>query len=853
MGEVYKARDTRLARTVAIKVLPADTATDAAARARFEREARAIAALSHPHICVVHDVGHQDPSTGSGPGIDYLVMELLEGETLAERLARAKGPLPLDEVLKIGVAIADALDKAHRAGIVHRDLKPLNVMLTKSGPKLLDFGLAKLHGRGSPVSLSNETAATTVGPGTAKGTILGTIHYMSPEQVEGRDADTRSDIWALGALLYEMATGARPFEGESAASVIGAIMQGTPVALSTREPLTPPAFEHLVQRCLEKAPDERWQSASDLKGQLAFLRSRPTDLATVGGAQQMGRRSRPSRPHVDVPAVIRLELNLPPGVEVADSARSSICFSPQGERIAFVGASGGVRRLYVRNLNELEATALKGTETATICTFAPDGRTLGFSTSGGSFKTLTLADGLITSVLDDFHYENSASWGTDNRITFGRGGPLLQLAAGAQSQAGESPLTTLDASRAERFHAQPFPLPSAHGLLFTAVGAGTKTTTTIEAVDTLTRERHLVMENASNPYYVPTGQMLFLRDGALLGASFDAVRMQVTGPAVPLLDGVALDRLGNPLVAFSDNGYMAYVPGQQATKRLVWVSRQGVESSIIDQRRNYRNPRLSPDGQRIAVEVAGQVWVYDVARATLARLTAGQTIGNSFAVWSPDSRHIAYRTVTGIHVIDANTPADAVAIPGTTAADLPTSISPDGRVLTFVRQAGGSNGGIYTVPLTGQAAPRLVVRSSGYTGAAQLSPDGRLMAYVSDESGQFEVFVRGLGEGEQRAQISPAGGTHPLWSRDGRELFYRKDNQVLVVSVDAGAHLALSQPRPLFDQRYDFGTAQTIPNYDVSVDGQRFLMVKDDSGSGRINVVLNWAEELKARVASGQP
>ena len=276
MGEVYRARDTRLGRTVAIKVLPTDASADASARARFEREARAIAALQHPHICVVHDVG-RDGET------DYLVMELLEGETLAERIAGAKGPLPLDEVLTIGAAIADALDRAHRAGIVHRDLKPLNVMLTKSGPKLLDFGLAKLHGT-SPVSLSAGSAATTAGPGTAKGTILGTIHYMSPEQVEGRDADARSDIWALGALLYEMATGRRPFDGESAASVIGAILKDTPEPLSARQPLSPRLLDRMVSRCLAKDPDARWQSAGDVSAELTWLRQEPTEAGSPGSS-----------------------------------------------------------------------------------------------------------------------------------------------------------------------------------------------------------------------------------------------------------------------------------------------------------------------------------------------------------------------------------------------------------------------------------------------------------------------------------------------------------------------------------------------------------------------------------------
>ncbi len=865
MGEVYKARDTRLHRTVAIKVLKADVAADASARARFEREAHAIAALSHPHICTIHDVGREGDT-------DYLVMEYLEGETLADRLAKVKGPLPFEQVLSI--AIADALDKAHRAGITHRDLKPANVMLTKTGPKLLDFGLAKLRGAASPVvsmmDPSGDAGTTAVGPATAKGTILGTIHYMAPEQVEGREADTRSDIWALGALLYEMATGQRPFDGDSAASVIGAILKDTPPVLSVRQPLTPASFEHLVERCLEKDPDERWQSAKDLMGQLAWAQSQPSDsvraragtlgqgaswtrmpltLAAVGfglaaGAGVMALRSVPPAG----PIVMRLELDLPTGVEVAGSARPAICLSPQGDRVAFVGSAAGLRRLYIRNLNEFDATALKGTETATTCVFSPDGRALGFYTSNGVLKTVALADGLVTSVVVDAHYESGVSWGSDNRITFGKGGPLWQVSAGG---AAAEPLTHLDLSRGERFHAQPFPVPSAHAVLFAAITGGVRTTTEIGSVDTSTRARHLVVEDASNPFYLTTGHLLFFRDGALLAAPFDAARMEVKGAAVPVVDNVSLDQLGNPIVTFSDNGHMAFVPRTSATKRLVWVSRQGVEEPITETSRPYQNPRLSPDGRRIVVETAGgELWVHDLGRATFTRLTSGETLGNSFAVWAPDSQHVVYRTMTGIRVIDANAPGSSVPIPNTSVVDIPSSISTDGQTLAFVRQTGNGTGGIFTVPLAGQATEQSLLKGAGYIGAAQFSPDGRLMAYVSDESGKFEVYVRALGATERRVQVSPAGGTHPHWSRDGRELFYRSGNKMLAVSVDGNARLTLSPPRLLFEQRYAFGTAQTIPNYDVSADSERFLMVKDDSSSGRINVVLNWAEELKAKVAA---
>ncbi len=480
MGEIYKARDTRLARTVAIKVLPADTAADASARARFEREARAIATLSHPNICVVHDVGHQD-------GIDYLVMELLEGETLAERLARAKGPLPLDEVLKIGTAIADALDKAHRAGIVHRDLKPANVMLTKAGPKLLDFGLAKLQGGTPAVSMTDATGATTVGPQTAKGTILGTIHYMAPEQVEGREADPRSDIWALGAVLYEMATGQRPFQGDSPASVLGAILKDTPPAVSTRQPLTPSSFEHVVERCLEKDPDERWQDARDVKRELSWIagdrlrqgrgeaaarrtlvtRTRwwalPWSLAVIAvlaAAWALWGRSGPAAFRTPV---THFDIGFPHGVEPSSALTNGPAISPDGRTVAMIGVKDGVRRLFVRRLDRADASEVSDTGGANSVAFSPDGDSVAVNLANGAIARISLADQQRKDVSLEADTQGGLAW-SGAGIIFGRGGALWIVPAEGGSA---RTLTTLDTARHEVAHDNPVVLPGDRFVLFT--------------------------------------------------------------------------------------------------------------------------------------------------------------------------------------------------------------------------------------------------------------------------------------------------------------------------------------------------------------------------------------------------
>jgi eukaryotic-like serine/threonine-protein kinase len=857
MGEVYRARDTKLGRDVAIKVLPRLLSADLERRARFEREARLLASLNHPHIAAIY--GFEQTA-----GVHALVLELVEGPTLAERLER--GPVPIVEAVRIARQIADALEAAHERGVVHRDLKPQNIKVKPDGNvKVLDFGLAKAAMAAADDADVSLTATTPIDR-TREGTVLGTTSYMSPEQSRGHAVDKRTDIWAFGCVLYEMLTGRPLFAGETISDTLAAVLKQEPdwQALPAD---APPGIRSLLRRCLKKDPVDRLHDIADARIEIQEAIAEPAAITPTGPSRRAAARwvrvipwvvaalsvavallvvqQRSRATGSPAGSVTRLDLDLPAGVELVTVYPPAMVLSPDGTRVAFVGVFRGSRQLYTRRLDQFETVPIRGTENANAVFMSPDGRALGFITADLALKRVSLADGLVTTVEHDAEFSAGAAWGPDDLITFVRAGALWQVpAAGGPAKQ----LTTIDSGKRELLHAWPSVIAEGRILLFASITGSSRGASHIEALSLPTGQRRVIVESGTFPLYVPSGHLVFFRDGALLGAPFDVDRLEVTGPVVRVLENLAVGTtMDAPLAALSNAGSLTYAPSDAGTTRLVWVSRQGVEQPITETPRRYQYPRLAPDGRRTAVATAGDLWIQDIARATFTRLTSEQTVGNAFPVWTPDGTRVLFRTSTGMYWIAGDGSGHPQAIAGALFGDIPCSVAPDGDTLAFMRQNAQTSRDIYVLSLRGQSRPRPVVNTPAFEGGAQFSPDGHWMAYASDESGQMQVSVRPFPGPDRRWQVSTQGGTQPLWSRNGKEIFYRVGNKMMVVNVSAGVDLSLSQPRQLFEQRYVFQNV-SLANYDVSPDGQRFVMVKDEAGSGRLNVVLNWTEELKRLV-----
>jgi len=868
MGEVYKAKDTRLDRTVAIKVLPSHLADNARLRDRFEREARAVSSLNHPHICTLYDIGSQD-------GVDFLVLEYLEGETLADRLK--KGALPFDQALRTGIEVADALDKAHRQGVVHRDLKPGNIMLTKSGAKLLDFGLAKLAGaEGGSVESALPTQQKSL---TAEGSILGTLQYMAPEQLEGKEADARTDIFAFGTVLYEMVTGRRAFQGKSQASLIGAILKDDPQPMSELQSMSPPALDRVVKKCLAKDPEDRWQGAHDLMDELKWIaegggtalkaetsavrRSIPGGLSVLLAVLLLGAvlasvavwsvmRPGPAAP---LP-VTRFAIHLPPGDEFV-RVGGGLAISPDGQNFVYLARRGsGTPQLYVRPMRQLEATPLPGTEGALDAFFSPDGQWIGFW-AGGKLKKVPLTGG-PPSILCDVGILQGASWGPDDTIFFSQGfavaSELLRVSA---SGGTPEPVTVLDPGEEGQGQRWPEILPGGKAVLYT-VWRSSFDDASIAVQSLETGGRRILVEGGTFPRYVPTGHIVFARGstlaGSLLAVPFDLERLEITGSPVPVLEDVGT--AGQ--FSLSRDGSLIYASGTVLSNNLlVWVDRQGVERSVTEILRAYRDPRLSPDGRRLAVTILDakgeDVWVLDLGRGTLTRLTFGE--GRSTRpLWSPDGERILFGSnrVEGTNNIfsqfaDGSGTAEQLT---TGAWRVPTSVSSDGRTIVF-RQNSDMGRDIGMVRLEGERKLEMLLQTSFEEHTGMLSPDDRWLAYVSNESGREEIYLTPFPGPGGKWQISTEGGTEPLWSRDGRELFYRSGEKMMAVAISTEPELTPGKPTLLFEGRYQTGLVGASPgsNYDVARDG-RFVMIRAEEGSGptQINVVLNWFEELKRLV-----
>jgi serine/threonine protein kinase/Tol biopolymer transport system component len=858
MGEVYKAKDTRLERTVAIKVLPQHLSASSEVRQRFEREAKTISSLSHPHICALYDVGNQD-------GIEYLVMEYLEGETLADRLL--KGSLPSEQVLRYGIEIADALDKAHRQGIVHRDLKPGNVMLTKAGVKLLDFGLAKAlpspGGRGAGGEGLTSLPTMASAPLTQEGTILGTFQYMAPEQLEGKEADARTDIFAFGAVLYEMATGKKAFSGTSQASLISSIMSSEPPAISSHQPMTPPALDRVVKTCLAKDPEERWQSAHDIKSELAWIAQAGSE-AVAPMPVLARRRSRerlawalagvaalaaawlavfPLRRGASPEHAIRLSLSPPAKAPFEFFNNAKI--SPDGLRVAFVAHLAGHKsQLWIRPLHSLSAQALAGTEGADDLFWSPDSRFLGFF-ADGKLKKIEAAGG-PPQVLCDAPAPAGGAWGSEILFAPTQLSPLYRVPA-----TGGTPALVTKLGPRDEAHRYPSFLADGRRFVFLADSWRTEDHL-IRAGSLDSKESTTLFQAVSNAVFAPPEYLLFVRAGSLLAQRFDTKTLKPLGD--PALVGEQISETGpNHHFDFSASasGVLLY-DSEDPETQLAWFDRSGKRLATVGEPARYAELALSPDGERAALMRLdpdgrpGNLWILNVGRGTTSRLTSGAA-SDFCAIWSPDGRRVLFssmRSGLGDLYERPSSPAGSDQLLLKSAdGKCPDSLSRDGRFLLYTNESPETKSDLWVLPMTGDRRPVPFAKSSFAEEQGQFSPDGAWVAYCSNESGRREVYVQSFSDPASRIQVSSGGGSRPRWRGDGKELFYVSGGKVLSVDFKTAPSLEPASPRELF--RVSVGPG--IGDYDVARDGQRFLITAPVGGdsSSSATVVLHWTADLK--------
>jgi eukaryotic-like serine/threonine-protein kinase len=890
MGEVYRARDTRLERTVAIKVLSSRLSSDSGLKQRFEREARAISALNHPHICTLHDVSSHE-------GAEFLVMECLEGETLADRIA--KGRLPLAELLKIGDEIADALDAAHRAGIIHRDLKPGNIMLTKSGAKLLDFGLAKAAGMAAAAGAAPlvSAAVTMTGasphlsPLTTHGMIVGTIQYMSPEQIEGKEADARSDIFAFGAVLYEMATGKRAFEGKSQLSVATAILEKDPARVSSVCLQAPAQFDRVVATCLAKDPEGRFASAHDVRLELQWIAAAPDPpraapasrsriallaagigalaLAALAGIAGYRLQSPIERPLVQsvIPTPEKLVLD-----STGDFAGPAV-MAPDGHAVAFVAhQSGGVKTIWVRRLAEGVSQRLDGTDEASFPFWSPDSRFLGFFAKGKVNKVRDTGGPVLA--LADAPNARGGAWGKSDIILFEADTqtPLLRVSAqgGAVSEA-----TSIAATHTT--HRWPSFLPDGRHFLFLATNhnGGDRDVNGIYMGSLDSKESRLVLPSDSAAQFA-NGYLLFHNQTALMAQPFDPASGRLSGEAAVVIDKLAYDPgVWRSIFSASSNGILAYQSGAAAIgSELVWLDRSGKELGKVGERGAYTTMSISADGTRLVAafgDPKADLWIFNLARSSAATRLTFEAGGVDNPTWSSDGARVYYnlfpsgsgnfsgssttayvqvKTSDGAGVSKQVLAGGSTPAGGATFIALSPQVTPDEKAVLYLQRKGTAGNSIFASAIGGAGAPTVVVEPATPRGTVRdfrLSPDGRWIAYTSNESGRTEIYVVPFpNTGGSKWQASYTGVMAAEWRGDSKELYgFGADNRVYAMTFDGkGAQPEIGAAQPLF----------TIPNtaatglYEAAPDGKRFLVNRvPEQASTPVSLLLNWQEALKAK------
>jgi serine/threonine-protein kinase len=877
MGAVWQARDTRLNRIVAIKTLPADKVADAQRKRRFVQEAQSASALNHPNIVTIYDIN-------SDNGADFIVMELVRGKTLDQLISRRS--LRLTELLSYAIQTADALSKAHAAGIVHRDLKPGNIMVTEEGRvKVLDFGLAKLT---EPAPPGQDEETCTIQPETEQGTIVGTIAYMSPEQAESKPVDARSDIFSLGAVLYEMATGSRAFQGSSKLSTLSEILRSNPKPPSEVTPGVPRDLDKIIARCLRKDPARRYQTMTDLKLALEDLKEDSCGIAqpplqhgagTPGAASMRHRLPwtvagicalialwalwRFARPvETTQQPSVRLDLDLGPDVSLGSTTGPAVILSPDGTRLVFVSqGADGTRRLFTRRLDQPKTARLLGTEGAYAPFFSPDGQWVGFFAQGKLKKTRI--DGGEPVSLCDAPQGRGASWGEDGAII-----AALDTLVGLSQvpPEGGKPVSVTNLSLGEVTHRWPQVLPGAKAVLFNASRTPGNHDDGIAVVSLKDRRTKTLIENAGMfPRYLQSGHLVYVTKGTLVAVPFDPERLEVRGTATPLEEISSNTNLGSAQFDCSRSGTLAYrTGGQEGLSTIQWLDGPGKPEVIEAEPASYNHLRLSPDGLRLAYAANlgsnSDVWIYDLQRGGKTRLTSGSYAG--YPVWSPDGRFVVFQSVGGMFWTRADGAGKPQPLIQSRNMQLPCSFTPNGTRLVFSELTPDGGAEIRTVPVDSRSGQmrageqQFFLKTPTVQNFAAFSPDGRWLAYADAEAGSYEVYVRAFPDNGAQVQISNAGGVIPVWSRNGHELFYRTvDNRIMVANYTVkGESFVADKPR-VWSGKQLANLGLSI-NFDLAPDGKRFVVLmpaespKPRETQSHVTLVVNLFDEVRRRVAA---